>query len=141
MAWQSLSPGTGSGPVWTKYTKTFADFNTSGFQNRDVELFSLPAKTIISCIVVKHTVAFGGSINAFYLSIGLAADFNQFTSDFDVLNNAVSSSNAQNTVLSFLGDFTGVTSVRINGRVTGGIITNTTVGSVDIWVQTNTVPA
>jgi hypothetical protein len=129
-------------PYWTKYTKTYTDLSTAGLTN-DIELFSLPAKTVIHKTVVKHSVAFSGSTIASYtISVGIAGTLAKFIAAFDVFQAvaATTFSSAATTINQSPENFTSAVSVRIAAVAVGANLSAATAGSVDMWVETSLLP-
>lgn len=127
------------GPSWTKYTLSYTDFSTAGTTN-DVELFSLAAKETIHQIIIHHTAAFtGGAITAYTLSVGIGGNFTKYTSSFDVFQTA-SDTVFQSSTDNNMEDFGSATSIRIQAKSTGDNLDQAATGSVDVYVQTSSLP-
>ena len=136
----TFSSGAGAGtPSWTKYTVAHTALQTAAASN-DIQLFSLPAKGVIHEVVIKHSVAFAGSgISAYVVSVGLTTNYSKYTAGFNVLQ-AVGNQVAQRSMGGGLEDMGSATSVRACAVSTGGNLSASTAGSVDIWVLTSTLP-
>lgn len=126
-------------PIWIKYTVPYTSFSVA-YTTADVQLLSLPAKTVVEAVVIKQSAAFtGGAISAYTLSVGITGGLDKYASAFDVFQVA-SSSTAQASHDMFVEDFTSATSIRIAATSTGANLNAATAGSVDVWVQTSTLP-
>jgi len=69
---------------WTKYTVLYSALATAGVTN-DIELFSLPAKTVVEKVIIKTSTAFlGGLIATYTLSVGISGTLAKYIAAFDV---------------------------------------------------------
>ena len=136
-----LEVGNPSSPVWTKYTKVAADFSDA---IPAITLFSLPLKTVIHEVIIKHSVPFtGGGVTSYTLQVGISGTFNKYASPFDVFQ-AAGDTVKQVSVSSDLESFSGATNILIKavGNAAGAIDAAATaaLGSVDVWVLTSLLP-
>ena len=120
--------------LYTKYTKTFADFSTAATTN-EITLFVAPAGAVIDTVIVNHTAAFtGGAISAYTVSVQngtLNSAVDVFTAPTDT---ATGTSNDK--VLSFASP----TAVTATATSTGANLSEATTGSVDIYVRYSLLP-
>lgn len=134
----SSSPGA---PVWTKYTVGFAALATADVTN-DIELFSLPAKSMILGMFAKSTDSFtGGNISAYGVSIGYEGALTHFLGLYDVFAAPGDENFLFNTLPVDVFDFGSPTSIRIAATSVDDNLDQATAGSVDIYVQTSALPA
>ncbi len=124
-------------PVWTKYTKTFAQLSAAATSN-SITLFSLPAKGVIHEVVFHHTVAFsGGTISAYTISI--TGPLNTYASSYDVFQ-AASNTQFRPSLSGNMENFGGASNISLNAVSVGDTLDNAAAGSVDIYVQTSILP-
>ncbi len=126
--------------TWTKFTKTFSDFAVAATSN-DIELFSLPLKTVIHRVVIKHTLNFGGGgITSYTVSVGLVGDLVKYSPAFDVFTVA-SNTNFLLTNTTNMENFGAATSIRINAITDfDKNLDVVTQGSVDVYVLQSVLP-
>jgi hypothetical protein len=110
-------------PRWFKFTKTFADFALAN----DIELFSAPAGTMISNIILKTTTTFvvGGTYS---MRVGVTGTPTKYAAAYNV-KNAVSDTN-----FSLETTKQGVEFAPISIRISGSTTTVPTAGAIDIYV-------
>lgn len=134
--------GTNTGdapPLWIKYTATFTDLSAAATTN-SIVLFSLPAKTMIHQVIIKHSVAFsGGAITAYTVAVGDAGNLNRYTVPFDVFQ-AVGDTTRSITQVNDLESFTNATNILLTAASIGANLDAATAGSVDIWVMATLLP-
>lgn len=129
----------GSIGVWTKYTVSHAALQAAATSNH-IELFNAPAKTLITGVLIKHSVAFAGvGITGYTLSVGVSSDLSKFSTPFDVFQAAGESAH-QSSVVQKMTAFGSATSVRLSAISVGANLDQSSGGTVEIWVQTVTVP-
>lgn len=125
---------TDAATLLSKYTIDYTDIAAAA--TSDTETFlSLPEKTMIEYIVVKHSTAFsGGSISALTVDIGDASDADELLSAFDVFQTVAE---AANEVVScvYIGAFASSTNIIATFTATGDNLDQLTQGSLDIWVK------
>ena len=84
----ALSGGAAGGyaPVWTKYTKTYADAAFLAAASAvSIELGTLPASTVVHAIRLKHSTAFAGTgITSLTCSVGDGTTHDLFLAAVDV---------------------------------------------------------
>lgn len=141
--------GLSSASPWTKYTKTFSDFSTAAAIN-DIELFSLPAKTVIEALVIKSTTAFtGGTISSYGVSVGIAGTLDKYSKQDGAGSTWEVGNVVSNTNFAVTGaeggfydaeNFGSATSIRIRATTVGGNLNTAAAGSVDVYVKTSTLP-
>lgn len=125
-------------PQWTKYTVTYAQLAAVAFTN-NVTLFSLPAKSIVTNVIVKHSTPFtGGLITAYTISVGIGTNPVKFAAAFNVFQAA--SDTAKLVTLATSPDvesFVSATNIIATAVSLTDTLNNAVAGSVDIWVQTS----
>jgi hypothetical protein len=123
---------------WTKYTVAYSDF-TAAATSEAIELLSLPAKTMIEAVVIKHATAFsGGTGTSYTVSVGIATSTEKYASDFDVFQAAADTTKQVSQGLN-LESFASAASIKI--EATSDVNLNlATAGSVDVWVKTSLLP-
>ena len=125
--------------IWRKFTVPFGSFTAAGL-TEDIELFEMPAQTILHAAVIKNTTAFGGgSLSAYGLSIGLAGALDCFTETFDVFQ-APGDTIFDSGSFFELKNFGSITSLRLAAIAVGDNLINATAGSVDVWLKTSLLP-
>lgn len=133
--------GSAGNVLWTKFTKAAADFSDAA---PDITLFSLPAKTVVQAVIIKHSVPFTGvGVTSYTLQAGIAGNFNKYASAFDVFQ-AAGDAVKQLSQSMDIESFTGPTNIKLKavGNAAGAIDAAATaaLGVVDVWVQTSTIP-
>lgn len=125
LAWSSF-------PTWVKITKTYTDLSAAALTN-NIEVYSLPAGTVIHAVKVKHSTLFSGAgITDYKVSVGIAADLTRFAGAFDV-DTAVSGTNFNLSQVLSLESDTGATSLRLAATSVGANLSAATQGSVTVW--------
>ena len=126
--------------VWTKYTLTHTQFQVLG-DTSQVEVFQAAQNQIITGVVMKHTVPFTGgtTYTSYTISVGPASSAQEYASNFDVLQ-MVSSDAHKSTIVQKIPTF-GNVSVSVKATATADhSLNDSTAGSLDIWVETVTLP-
>lgn len=135
----NLQLGSTSILSWTKYTTGFAALSTAGLTN-DIELFSLPAKTMIHSVVIKQSTAFSGGLIATYtVSVGINGNLVKYAAAFNVFQ-AVGATTFGTNFLPAIENFTSATSIRIAAISTVGNLNAAVAGSVEVWALTSLLP-
>lgn len=117
-----------------KYTVDYTDIQTAATTNT-ATLLSLPAKTLIEFVIIKHSTAFaGGSISALTVDVGDATDADELIAAFDVVQ-AVAEGASQITSAPYIGAFASATNIVATFTATGDNLDQLTQGSVDIWIK------
>lgn len=125
-------PPSASGPGWTKYTLSHADFQTAATSN-NIALFTLTTKGVLHQIVVKHATAFAGTgITAYTVSVGIIGELQKYVAPFNVFQ-SVSNTARSITQIEDVPSFTGSTNITINAISTGANLDQSTAGSVEVW--------
>lgn len=127
-------------PRWTKYSVLHTALQTAATTN-NIELFSLPAKTLIHKVIIKQSTAFLGTAT-YTLSVGITGTLAKYIAAYDVTT-AVSSSNFGGslvTVNATLEDFLSATSIKVAATSTIQNLSSSSAGAADIWVLTSTLP-
>lgn len=121
-----------------KYTKSFTDMSDASLE-KQISLFSLPAKTVILGVIIKHSTAFSGTgVTGMSVSVGTASDKARYSNGFDVLQ-AVAADTIGLFHCFHAESFSGATTVYLNCKSVGANLDQLSAGSVDIWVLTATM--
>lgn len=126
---------------WIKITKTYSNFSTAGLTN-DIEIYSLPAKSIIQGCVIKHTTLFsGGTIATYTASVGINGNLVKYAATFNVLQAVANTTFGIGTAIAPTVENFGVaTSIRGSVISTVGLLNAATQGSVDFYLLVSTLP-
>lgn len=124
---------------WVKVTKTFTDFSFAGLTT-DIDVFTLPARGVITKVVLKHTTAFsGGAIASYTVSVGITGNFTKYATAFNVFqatgDTVFGFNNLQN-----MENFGATTSIRAEATATGDNLDQAAAGSVDIYIHYSVLP-
>ncbi len=113
----SASPAVpGTVPSWVHFTVTYLNLAAAALSN-DIQLFSLAALDVIHAFKVRETVKFAGpGMGVYNVSIGVAADLQQYTALYDVFTFAPGAVADQLTPLLAIESDTLATSIRIYGE-------------------------
>jgi hypothetical protein len=131
----SNSSGAASEVLTTKYEKTHTNFQAAALTN-GITAFSLPAKTIINAIVIKHSVAFAGtSITSYKISVGITGSPDLFIDNFDVLT-TVADQTFEIADLKYVGSFSSATNIILTATAVGANLDQSTIGTMEIHVDT-----
>ena len=115
-------------------TVSYTQLQTAGLTNA-IQLFSLPANTILKNLVVKHSTAFAGpSITDVYCQIGVSGNYTKFIPNFDIYQ-AVADQTFDNAILGFVGSFANPTPVYLNGISVGANLSALSAGSVTVYYE------
>lgn len=129
----------GTAPVWTKYTVSHTAFQTAALTN-NVQLFSLPAKGVIHNVIISHSTQFTGTgISTYTVSVGIASSLSKYASAFTV-SQVPGDSVGQSSVSTDFENKASATSIRIAATSTGANLSQSTAGSVDVWVYASVLP-
>lgn len=132
------TPASATGTTWTKYTFTHADapFNTAA-NSDSVTIFTPAADQVIHGVRIKHGTAFsGGGSTLVNVSVGITGDAIKYASQFDVFQ-AVAAGIYQ--LSNNFGGEDGATAITLTATSDVNL-SALTAGSVDVWIQTSTVP-
>lgn len=134
-------PVAGTYPSWIKITKTYSDLAAASTTN-NIEVYSLPASSVIHNVVVKHTVAFaGGGISAYTVSVGITSTLDKYALAFNVFQ-AVAATTLALALLPGMENIGGsATSIRLAATSTSANLNAATQGSVDVWLLVSTLPS
>lgn len=126
-------------PLWQKFTVSYSSFQALGATaTGSVTLVSLAADEVITDRIVKHSTAITGtSITGGVVRVGKTGTDDFYTDDFNVFQ-AVSAGAAQLT--SGLDAQFSATSMILTLSLTGGLLSQLSTGSINVYVQKNTVP-
>ncbi len=122
---------------WKKYTIDFDDAGFStGTANPVIEIeSSLSAGSVILFIKKKHSASFiGGSISVANISVGYNSEFDDVLDVFQAPADTVGILRSPD--YSTIGDQASPSTIDLKLDLTGGIDTDLTQGSVDIWIKT-----
>src|SRR6266508_941516 len=106
-------------PQWLKITKSYTDFSTAGLTN-DIEIYSLPAKSMINATQVFATTVFsGGLIAAYTISVGISGTLEKYAAAVNVFTGAALQ---QPSAITGIESMSGATSIRAAAiSVTGNL--------------------
>lgn len=126
---------------WIKITKTYSDFSTAGLSN-DIEIYSLPAKSVIQGCVIKHSTLFsGGTIATYTASVGINGNLVKYATAFNVFQAVSNTTFGLGTaIVPTVENFGAVTSIRGAVVSTVGLLNAATQGSVDFYLLVSTLP-
>jgi hypothetical protein len=125
---------------WKKYTVTHTQLQIVSMSN-DVELFSLAAKSRITGAVIKHSAAAtGAGILTYTLSLGIAGNLTKFLPAFNVFQSVSDTAFNLETLDTTFESFSAATSIRAAAVSTGANLDQSTTGSFDIWIRSETLP-
>jgi hypothetical protein len=125
---------------WTKYSVIHTALQAAALTN-DIELFSLPASTLIHKVIIKQTTAFAGT-TTYTLSVGIVGTLVKYIAAYDVMA-AVSDTTfgvAAVTVNATLENFGAATSIRLAAVSTVENLDQSSAGAADIYVLTSLLP-
>ena len=126
-------------PFWTKYSVGHAALQAAALTN-DIELLSLPAKSVVHAVYVKHSTAFAGAgITAYTLSVGIAGDPTRYMLAHDVLQ-AIGDTVFLLTSAVGSENHGAATSIRLAATAVGANLDQSSAGDVDAWVLWGTLP-
>jgi len=125
-----------SQPSWTKYTVDYTMFS-GATNNKSITLFSLPAKSVLQAVIIKHTTSFSGGLT-YALFVGTASSNGKYINAFDV-RQAVS-----DTAFGINSTYGMESFAPVNILVTAnsglGLLSGANAGVANIWIQTSTLP-
>ena len=126
-------------PLWQKYTVAYTSFSALGATATGaVTLWSISAAEVTDAHILKHSAAFSGtSITAAVVRLGKTGSDAAYTDDFSVFA-APASSNAQLTQ-NLACEFS-TTSFIITLSLTGGLLSQLSAGSIDVYVRRAEIP-
>lgn len=128
-------------PKWTKFTKTFSNFNLAGTGPSNSDVYTPVANEVVHAVFMKHSAAFtGGSISAYTISISngvttMVPAFNVFQAPS---NSAQTKGNSFAPTRDNFGNL--LENITASAISTGGNLNTATAGSVDIWILTSILP-
>lgn len=128
---------TAAGGIYTKITKTYADFATAGLTNT-IDLFTLPAKTRVTDTFIKHDTQFidgvGGAITSYLVGVGITGNLNKLSKDFDIFQ-AVASDTGAHYRYGGIFDMANPTALKITAQSLGANLNVATQGVVQIQLD------
>lgn len=126
-------------PVLQKFTVSYTSFQALGATvTGAVTLVSLGASEIIHGTIVKHSAAVSGtSITAGIVRVGKTGTDDFYSDDFDVFQSATASAAQKTRGLD--AQFSS-TSMILTLSLTGGLLSQLSAGSIDVYVQKSTLP-
>jgi len=126
-------------PLWQKYTIPYTSFSGLGATiSSNVLICSIGAAEIIDAFVLKTSTLFTGtSITAAVMRIGKTGADAQYTDDFDV-KQATGSSVKQ--ITNAIACEQSSTSLILTLSLTGGLLSQLSQGSVDVWIRRAEIP-
>ncbi len=137
------TPASTAGEVtrWVKVTKTYSDFSTAALTN-DIEIYSLPAKSVIQSCIIKHTTLFSGGLIATYTaSVGINGNLVKYAATLNVLQAVGNTTFGLGAaIVPTVENFGAATSIRGSVISTVGLLNAATQGSVDFYLLVSTLP-
>lgn len=137
-----LSGPAGGSPfvtAWQSYTVSYTQLAAAALTN-SITLVSLPARTLIHAVVIKHSAAFtGGAIASYQVSVGISGATAKFASLFSVFQ-APGNTVAQVSSGPDLENFGAATNILLSAVSTGANLNAATAGSVTVWLLTSVLP-
>jgi len=125
--------------IWTKQSFAFGLFSTAGL-TLDLEALSLPARGMIDQVIVKSSTAFVGTgVTALTAAVGIGGELDRYLGLYDLLA-GVSGTNFLHTVSNELRDFGAAESIRLQLTATSANLDQLTVGAVDVYTRSTTLP-
>lgn len=134
-------PLSGIDSSWDKVVVTHTQLAAASTTNT-VVVGSLPAKTVVHKVIVKHSEQFsGGSISGYLIDVGVTGTGNKFIDDFDV-DTAPSDSNSatQDQVDNGPENFSSPTDLTITAVATGDNLDQATQGELEVWLLVSKLP-
>jgi len=126
---------------WIKVTKTYSDFSTAGLIN-DIEIYSLPAKSVLQSSIIKPTTLFtGGLIATYTISVGIFGNLAKYALSYNVKQAVSDTAFGLGVSISpTVEDFGAAKSIRASAISTVGLLNAATQGSVDFYLLISTLP-
>lgn len=124
--------------MWTSYTATFADFSSAA-TTTTITLATLPTKTVLHAVAIKHSIAFPIGLGAVTISVGVAGSVDKYASGFDVTQ-APATAVGQLSNAVFIENFGAPVVVTATAVSQLFSLNTVTAGSVTIWLLTTTLP-
>lgn len=127
---------------WTSYTLAHTAFQALATTN-PITLFTLQPKQVLEAVIIKHSVAFAGTgMTSYTISVGNSGLYTKYAPAFNVFQAPasnvfeISSGSAVMNLEDFVSPAT-ITAVAVSNVN----LSNSTAGSVEIWVKTSLLPA
>jgi hypothetical protein len=112
-------------------TVTFAQLAAAALVN-DIEVYSLPARAVITGIMVKPSIAFGGgALTDYAVSVGLVGNLEFYMPLYSVI--AVGDQVFSQVTIDDMQNYGAATSIRLAAYATGASLNAATAGSLDVW--------
>jgi hypothetical protein len=136
----SWAAGGGGGPSWTKYTIGHAALQAAALTN-NAAVLTLPIRGMVTGIMIKTSTAFVGTgITDYNLSVGIVGNESKYLPAYNALS-AVSGGNYNVSSVAIGGeDFAATEGIKLFATSVGANLNQSSAGSVDIWVKTETLP-
>jgi hypothetical protein len=123
-------------PIWTKYTKTFADFSAASL-TATAALLTLPIKGVVHATFINVTTAFtGGLVASLTLSVGTGGSPLKYST---AINAFVSGQQVPQPLMG-VESLSGTTAIIVTATGTVGLLNTLTQGSADFWILQSTLP-
>lgn len=123
---------------WQEFTVSYSDLAAAATGN-DIALYTLPAKTALMGVYIKHTTPFsGGGISSYSVSVGISGRLERYASAFDVLQ-AVGDTAHQDSQIFFTPSESATTQIRISAKTSSINLDQATGGSATIRLLTSTM--
>lgn len=126
--------------TWSAYSFTHTQFQTAGLTN-DIEVVSLPLKTVVHAAILRPTTAFAGTAT-YTLSVGITGSLAKYIAASDV------KAAVTNTLFYLVGasfvpgpeNFGAATSVRIAATSTVQNLDQSSAGAATVYLLTSLLP-
>ncbi len=129
-----------NGLVKAKYSFSYTDFNASATSTLELPLFSLPAKAILTDVVIHETLQFvnsGGNIITAYVGLtGLAAVYSDLT--LQEVSSGITFNRATGIPVNGVLNMTTPTDIVVTLEAAGGSpeeLTTLTAGTFDVYIE------
>lgn len=126
--------------MWQKYTVAYTSWSALGATATGaVTLWSISADEVVDAYAIKHSAAFSGtSITAAVVRLGKTGDDSAYTDDFSVF---AAPSSTNNQLTETLACEFSTTSFIVTLSLTGGLLSQLSAGSLDIYVRRSIIPS
>jgi len=120
-------------PTWLLFTVTHTQLQAAALTN-DIELWSVPARTIIHGVVFEPTVIFAGAgITDYKIGLGIAGNLSKYMAFVD-MDIAVSATNFFTSDILGAESTSGTYSLRVAARSIGANLSASTTGTLNIAI-------
>lgn len=117
----------------------FTQFQTAALSN-PVQIFSLPAKSILKNLIIKHSTLFTGtSITSVTAQVGPSGAYTSIIGGFDV-KQTVADTAFDNSLSGYIGSFVSATPIYLNMVAVGANLSALSQGSLTVDYEYSTFP-